>query len=117
MIVYPPVLPTPGDTDVLWPINGTSGNPAWQPQPLPDYMGSTLTHLSRLCVIVQEIQIMYRCNTDTPIPERTSLAFAESKYQKLLQWSDTLPKSMTYNEKSESHIFVFWYVILLLEYL
>lgn len=108
MIMYPPALPIPGDRDVSWPLSGSSGNPAWEPQPLPNYMGSTFTHLSRLCVMVQEIQIMYRGNTNNPIPKRASLAFAEFKYQKLLQWSDTLPQSMVYNEKSESHIFVFW---------
>lgn len=86
-ILFPPSLPVPGDIDE---DETTTSRLPWPGASLPVYMGHTFKALCELFCIVQSIMIVYfgqRSGTQQP---KTSLAFAESKYQALLQWSYAL---------------------------
>lgn len=104
-IEFPPVLPIPGK---LTRQSGTSNasKHIWPFHPLPSYMGETFPVLSQFWVIVQEIEIIYNLKDSRPLVERVPPAFAESKYQKLLAWADTLSPDMELGEHSFSHVFV-----------
>ena len=103
-IEYPPVLPIPGDTN-----RQVSMNPmlSWPPHPLPSYMGQTFTWLRKFWTIFQEINLVYSLDIDTPIVERAPLAFAESKYQQLLDWTNMLGQDMLCGQYNQSHVFIF----------
>lgn len=60
----------------------------WPAHPLPEYMGCLFTACCRFWAIMQEVSRVYFARVDTPFLSRVSLAFAESKYQKLLHWTD-----------------------------
>jgi hypothetical protein len=103
-IEFPPILPIPGDLD--GPID--FGSPfLWPPHPLPTYMGHTFQTLSKLWVIIQEIHTLYILTDNTSLENRVPLSFAESKYQSLLAWSDTLLPNMINDENSSVHVLFF----------
>ena len=106
-IEFPPVLPIPGDVS----RKTNSSMFLWPPHTLPIYMGQTFPTLSKLWVIIQEIESVYTLTDSTPLVDRVSLAFAESKYQKLLAWADTILPQMLRGEHNSSHTLFFQYVI------
>jgi hypothetical protein len=71
------------------------------------YMGYAFQTLSKLWVIIQEINTKYILTEKTPLSKRVPLAYAESKYQSLLNWSDTLLPDMLNGEHSPSHVLFF----------
>jgi hypothetical protein len=107
-IEFPPILPIPGDlnepTDYESPF-------LWPPHPLPTYMGHTFQTFSKLWVIIQEINTLYILTDNTSLEKRVPLSFAESKYQSLLAWSDTLLPDMINGENSSVHVLFFQWVI------
>lgn len=62
----------------------------WPEHSLPDWMGCAFSSLCKLLVLAQEIAAVYFVNRQKPLVEQVSLAFAESKYTKLLEWAATL---------------------------
>lgn len=56
---------------------------------------------------MQEVSAVYNCREDTLLTRRISIAFAESKYQKLLDWSDSLGHVVADWEHDSSHILLF----------
>jgi hypothetical protein len=58
---------------------------------------------------VQEILAVYNMHEDTPLVKRVIPAFAESKYQKLLAWADTLHTELANDAKSAPHVYLFQY--------
>ena len=68
-------------------------------------MGQTLPSLSKLSTILQDIHALYLARDAVPLMERVPLAFAESKYQRLLSWADTLPTELTLRDHSPAHVY------------
>ncbi|KAF9691989.1 hypothetical protein EKO04_009947 [Ascochyta lentis] len=102
-IKYPPNLPIPGDRlDTLTgpAISGSTN-------PLPRDVGHTFTALSKFWVIAQEILAVYNMQDDAPLVERVMPAFAESKYQKLLTWADTLSAVFRDSKDNTAHAHIF----------
>jgi hypothetical protein len=66
--------------------------------------------MCKFWTIVQEIDAVYFLKDSTPLVERVSLAFAESKYRRLLAWASELPQNMMRNESSTSDVLFFQYV-------
>ncbi|KAK8093112.1 uncharacterized protein PG998_014513 [Apiospora kogelbergensis] len=83
-IDYPPIIPVPGDE---WRRETVSGLD-WPKHSLPPWMGRAFPALCTLCVLAQEIAAVYFIDREKH--PQVSLAFAESKYQKLLEWAATL---------------------------
>jgi hypothetical protein len=109
-IKFPPTLPIPGD-----PIRLTDSYPvSWPPHPAPEYMRQTFTTLCKFWIIIQEIDSVYLSNniTSTSLVHRVSLAFAESKYRRLLAWASELPQQMIRNESSTYDVLLFQYAVL-----
>lgn len=104
-IEFPPLLPIPGEAIRL---TGSS-KIVWPPHPLPVYGGQTCPTLSKLWVIIQEIESIYTLTDRTPLADRVTLAFAESKYQELLAWADTVLPHMLRGEQNSSHVLFFQY--------
>ncbi|EJP69166.1 nitrate assimilation regulatory protein nirA [Beauveria bassiana ARSEF 2860] len=102
--IEPPLLPIPGDahrrTDHGTPL-------LWPPHPLPLYMGQTYQTLSKLWVIIQEINTMYTLEDDRPIDSRVPLSYAESKYQSLLESSHSMLPEMRQGDDSPTHVLFF----------
>jgi hypothetical protein len=98
------MIPIPGEFEGL---TDNASSLKWPPHPFPSYMGQTFQTLSRFWVIIQEINTMYNLTDDTPLDKRVSLSFAESKYQSLLAWADSLLPSMIHGEHSPSHVLFF----------
>ncbi|KXL45058.1 MAG: hypothetical protein FE78DRAFT_148967, partial [Acidomyces sp. 'richmondensis'] len=84
----PPKLPRPGSHGWL----------------LPSYMGMTFASLLDFNVINHEVAMVYVSDDPRPIVERVPLAFAEAKYQKLLQWADGLPAAVVRREQNDHHV-------------
>lgn len=90
-IPFPPLFPVPGENPdhdierlgVIWPSYS-----------LPDYVGPLFPTYCRFSSIMQEVAVVYFARVETPLLSRVSVAFAESKYQKLLNWSDSLMSQM-----------------------
>jgi len=61
-------------------------------------MGRVFPALCTLCVLAQEIAAVYFIDQEKY--PRVSLAFAESKYQKLLNWAATLGAGLLRCEKN-----------------
>ncbi|KAK8140363.1 hypothetical protein PG984_000429 [Apiospora sp. TS-2023a] len=99
-----PIPPIPGEnvTDeverfgVVWPAH-----------PLPGYAGYTFGPLCKLWTIVQEVAVVYIAKSNTPVADRVPMSFAESKYQKLLAWSDTLASTYAYGHQSPANNLLF----------
>lgn len=71
----------------------------WPAHPLPGYLGYTFPALCRFWAIVQEVSAVYLEETGVPLTERVSVAFAETKYRKLLAWSDALTSAALRSDK------------------
>jgi hypothetical protein len=102
-IAFPPSLPIPGDLD-----DASSYNPPgeWPAIPVPSYMGHTFSMMSKFWVIVQEIMAVYLGPKGRANLANIPLAFAEAKYQKLLQWSDAFEKHIAEATFYQFHILV-----------
>jgi hypothetical protein len=70
-------------------------------------MGQTFQTLSKLWVIIQEINTIYILTDETSLDKRVPLSYAESKYQQLLDWADTLPPEMLQDAHSPTHVLFF----------
>ncbi|TWU71435.1 hypothetical protein ED733_002481 [Metarhizium rileyi] len=103
-ITSPPLLPIPGDSCRRTKHGSVLD---WPPHPLPTYMGDTFQTLSKLWVLIQEINVLYNLAEKTPLEERVPLSYAESKYQGLLNWSDSLLPGMLHSEHSPTHVLFF----------
>jgi hypothetical protein len=106
-IPYPPGLPIPGNTkravDLVTQMS-------WPEHPLPPYMGQTFPTMCKFWVLIQGIMAVYRTNATGPSRKTIPLAFAESKYQELLSWADTLKEGMSRGRLGHGHEFIFQYV-------
>jgi len=71
-------------------------------------MGHTFTSLCKLWTILQEILAVYAVHDGRPLHERVPLAFAESKFQRLLSWADALVLDMARAPQRPGHVLVFW---------
>lgn len=64
----------------------------------------TFASLLDFNVINHEVAMVYVSDDPRPIVERVPLAFAEAKYQKLLQWADGLPAAVVRREQNDHHV-------------
>ncbi|KAK7952546.1 uncharacterized protein PG986_008274 [Apiospora aurea] len=103
-IPYTPILPIPGEsiTDEVerWGV-------IWPAHPLPSYAGYIFGPLCKLWTIVQEVAAVYIVKSGTLVADRIPMSFAESKYQKLLAWSDTLASTYAYGRQSPANLLLF----------
>jgi len=104
-IPYPPILPVPGCDSR--PEIGVSEQ-IWAAHPLPPYMKYTFPAICRFWVLMQEVLVAYLAQTDSSVTARVPLAFAESKYRRLLSWADTLREDMARGEQGLGQILIFW---------
>ncbi|KAK8022433.1 hypothetical protein PG993_013200 [Apiospora rasikravindrae] len=88
-IDYPPILPIPGEHHDS-SRRATTPTLDWPAHSLPTWMGCAFPALCTLWALAQEIAAVYSTNREQPLCKRVSLAFAESKYTKLLEWAATL---------------------------
>lgn len=88
-------MPIPGDE----PRHEMMPNLEWPRHSLPDWMGCAFPALCTLWVLAQEIAAVYFVNQDKPLTERVSLAFAEAKYYKILEWAATLGPGLKRRER------------------
>ncbi|KAK6866092.1 hypothetical protein PG995_002620 [Apiospora arundinis] len=103
-IPYTPILPIPGENiadeverfGVIWPAH-----------PLPNYVGYMFGPLCKLWTIVQEVAVVYIVKSGTPVADRVPMSFPESKFQKLLAWSDTLASTFAYGNHSAANNLLF----------
>jgi hypothetical protein len=102
-VAFPPNYPIPGK------IENDDGQPISQhvSHSLPFYMGKSFTTVCEFWAIVQEVANAYLSQGGKNIMDRVPLAFAESKYQKLLHWMDTLVPDMAREVQSIPHITFF----------
>lgn len=70
-------------------------------------MGQTYQTLSKFWVMIQEINVLYILTDKEPLAQRVPLSDAETKYQNLLHWSDTLPFDMLQSDQSAAHVLFF----------
>jgi len=103
-IRFPPCLPIPGalnhqslDTTPLF----------WPPHILPSYKGQTFPMLCKFWTFLQEINILYDLSSGISLNRNVSLAMAESKFQQLLAWTDSIAPEMHRGEQCPSHVFFF----------
>ncbi|KAK8869271.1 conidial development fluffy [Apiospora arundinis] len=97
-ISCPPILPIPGSP----PEGRHQRTPdlVWPPHSLPRWMGCAFPALCTLWVLAQEIASVYFIDRGKPLIERVSLAFAESKYHRLLEWAATLKPELKRREQN-----------------
>ncbi|KAK8007109.1 DnaJ like subfamily A member 5 [Apiospora arundinis] len=103
-IPYTPILPIPGEhaTEEFQRFGVT-----WPAHPLPNYVGHTFGPLCKLWTMVQEVSVVYGVTSGTTVADRIPLSFAESKYLKMLAWSDTLPSTFAYGRQSSANNLLF----------
>lgn len=70
-------------------------------------MGHTFGAICRLWTIVQEVLALYNISSNVSLPGRVPLSFAEEKYQKLLDWADTLTRDLARNKFGLGHVYIF----------
>lgn len=70
-------------------------------------MGATFTALCEFWEIAREVASVYFIPGGAPVKDRVPLAFAESRYQRLLRWSDSLAPSMARGDHSVAHVILF----------
>ena len=99
-VFYPPIYPIPGRDAA----EGDNSGITWPAHPLPHYMGMTFTAMCEFWKIAQEIISVYFGSTDSAPLGRVPLAFAESRYQKLLEWTDKLHENMQHRKGCELHL-------------
>ncbi|KAK6840748.1 hypothetical protein PG995_015958 [Apiospora arundinis] len=102
-IEYAPAFPIPGNRDRNTP---TPSPPFWPLHYLPEYMGHTISALSRLCIITQELHVVYNYAEGDSNGPQPSLAFAETKFQALLSWADGLPDELACGNNSPAHTYL-----------
>ncbi|KAM0290474.1 hypothetical protein ACHAO9_004831 [Fusarium lateritium] len=100
-ILYPPVLPIPGDQDRY-----RSGR-TWLPQPLPGYAGQTSACLCNLWLASHGSKHLYSVQYPPPTTGENAFRAVEVAYQRLLVWADDLEAQMHRGEHSASHLFFF----------
>ncbi|KAJ8109113.1 hypothetical protein OPT61_g7694 [Boeremia exigua] len=66
-----------------------------------------ITTLSKLWVMIQQTNTLYILTGNTPLEKQVPLSFAESMYQRLLNWSDTLLPDMLHGKHSPAHVLFF----------
>ena len=96
----PPTLPVPAASESAADMMEMNENQ----NTLGSNMGQTFAAFSAFWTIAREIIPWYRPNSG---PQVVPLAFALSKYQKLLTWADSLSQSMARGEHSPAHVVVF----------
>ncbi|KAK8076322.1 hypothetical protein PG994_003594 [Apiospora phragmitis] len=109
-IEYPPILPIPGEHHEN--RRGTAVNYDWPAHSLPHWMGCAFPALCTLWALAQEIAAVYSIDRQKPLAERVSLAFAESKYTKLLEWAATLGPELQRLEQGTSSNTLFFHMYL-----
>ena len=97
---YPPILPIPGD--ILSTVD--RGNARAPAIPLVSYMGQTFPAFCRFWTVVAEILLVYHAE-DAQV--KVPLAFALSKYQRLLSVAESLPLLMARTDKAKDHVVIF----------
>lgn len=102
-IEHPPAYPIPGHSDIHTP---NPRPPFWPTHQSPVYMGHTFSALSGFCILTQEIYLVYYCVDGESEGSPPSLAFAESKFQALLSWADTLPMELACGNHSPAHTYL-----------
>lgn len=70
-------------------------------------MGRTFTALCEFWKIAREVASVYFARGVAPLKDRVPLAFAESRYQKLLGWADQLAPEMARGGHSTAHVILF----------
>ena len=96
---YPPALPIPSRYEEAEDESDTVSIQ----QPLAADGNQTFAAFCSFWTIVSEVLFIYR---NTEAPQANSLAFAESKFFKLLSWAENLPVSMTHGEHNPAHVVV-----------
>jgi hypothetical protein len=74
---------------------------------MPDFVGQTTTSLCKLWPTLQELDHVYSLMGQIPLAQRVTLAFAESRYRKLLVWADALNLEMPTDGSSAFQVFFF----------
>ncbi|KAH7173245.1 uncharacterized protein B0J16DRAFT_310981 [Fusarium flagelliforme] len=97
---HPPTLPIPGQTP-------PKRDESWPAHPLPAYMGNTFPSVCELFVIFQQVCVAYSSDEARGLPSEKLLRIAESKYQELLHWADTLSLDMTRVNHCPTHVMIF----------
>lgn len=98
-IHIPPWLPIPGSMIVRF-----EGPPV--PFELPSYMGQSFSELCKLAPVINEILNNYYDDGDLVPPfvrPSVGLNWAEKTYEKLLEWSDSLPLCMARGDSMPHH--------------
>ena len=70
-------------------------------------MGRTFTALCEFWKIAREVASVFFVNGAPPLKDRVPLAFAESKYQKLLDLADQLAPEMARGDHNADHVLLF----------
>lgn len=96
------MFPIPGDAPVP-EAHGRALFPAWPTHHVPYYVGNTFPKICKFFQILHEVAVVYSASGRNSIP----LGFAEAKYQKLLDWSDSLSQDMSSLTHDLSHVLVF----------
>ncbi|KAK4552084.1 hypothetical protein LTR86_010620 [Recurvomyces mirabilis] len=97
---HPPYLPIPGDED--------DEEDDVSSFPLPPYMGMTFTMLCHFWRIVNTFtRSYYRSDSSISLKERASISAAESTYQKLMSWTDSIADYFAQGELSPHHVGIF----------
>lgn len=71
------------------------------------YISCTFTALCGLWPLVQEIATVRHSTEGGRLSHNISLAFAESRFQKLLDWSDTLSADIAPRQDNPNHVLLF----------
>lgn len=80
----------------MLPIPGHEAGP-----PLPHYMGSTFTWISKFWLIVHQVF------GDNPAKyTRLTMPEARAAYQKLFSWSESLPESVRRSNTCPHHVYI-----------
>ncbi|KFA48276.1 hypothetical protein S40293_10140 [Stachybotrys chartarum IBT 40293] len=98
-ILFPPMFPVPGG-NISDDEESSFENPlGWKSYPLAPYMGAVFPALCGMWLIAQEIISAYYHDHEIPVADRVPLAFAESKYRRLLAWTTRLDPMLTCHEE------------------
>ena len=96
---YPPALPIPRRYEEAEHEDDRTGIK----QSLAADGDRTFSTFCSFWTIVSEVLFIYR---NTEAPQANSLAFAESKFYKLLSWAENLHVSMVRGEHNPAHVVV-----------
>ncbi|KAH8658318.1 hypothetical protein BX600DRAFT_514817 [Xylariales sp. PMI_506] len=104
----PPMFPIPGDDSDL--VGDAIMHMQWPPRPIPSSSaGQTFVAVCKFWTIMQEIGVVYFAHRSSPTssPAKVPLSFAESKYQKLLEFASSLTEGMARRDHIPDHIVAF----------